>query len=206
MSYKFEAMEPEELLPELHLRWLGRPAGAAVREGGLELAAAPRTDWFVDPGGEAAPVANAPALVGGPKGDFLLSARVAVEFASVFDAGALVLFGHERAWAKLCLEYSPQREPMIVSVVTRDLSDDCNSFVVEGNSVWLRVARIGRKLAFHASTDGSAWGLVRHFALQPGDELLAGFEAQSPLGEGCTAFFTDIRYETRTLADIRSGE
>jgi hypothetical protein len=198
-------MEPEELLPELHLRRLGRPARTAVREGGLELAAGPRTDWFVDPGGGAPPVANAPALVGAPSGDFLLSARVAVEFASVFDAAALVLFFHERAWAKLCLEYSPQHEPMIVSVVTRELSDDCNSFVVEGNSAWLRVARIGRKFAFHASTDGSAWGLVRVFALEPGGELLAGFEAQSPLGEGCTASFTDIRYERRTLADIRSG-
>ena len=199
-------MEPEDLLPALHLRWLGRPAGAAVRDGGLELAAGPRTDWFVDPGGEAPPVANAPALVGGPSGDFLLSSRVAVEFASVFDAGALVLFGHERAWAKLCLEYSPQHEPMIVSVVTRDLSDDCNSFVVEGNSAWLRVSRTGRTFAFHASTDGSSWELVRHFALQPDDELLVGFETQSPLGEGCTAFFSDIRYATRTLADIRSGE
>lgn len=199
-------MEPEDLLPALHLRWLGRSAGAAVRDGGLELAAGPRTDWFVDPGGEAPPVANAPALVGGPSGDFLLSSRVAVEFASVFDAGALVLFGHERAWAKLCLEYSPQHEPMIVSVVTRDLSDDCNSFVVEGNSAWLRVSRTGRTFAFHASTDGSSWGLIRHFALQPDDGLLVGFEVQSPLGEGCTALFSDIRYETRTLADIRSGE
>ena len=199
-------MEPEELLPELHLRWLVRPARAAMREGGLELAAGPRTDWFVDPGGGAPPVANAPALVGGaPSGDFLLSARVAVEFASVFDAGALVLFGRDLAWAKLCLEYSPQHEPMIVSVVTRELSDDCNSFVVEGNSAWLRVARIGRTFAFHASTDGSAWRLVRHFALEPDGELLAGFETQSPLGEGCTALFTDIRYERRTLADIRSG-
>jgi uncharacterized protein len=199
-------MEPEELLPELELRWLGRPARAEARAGGLELAAGPRTDWFVDPGGEAAPVANAPALVGAPSGDFLLSARVAVEFASTFDAGALVLFVHDRAWAKLAFEYSPQREPMIVSVVTRQLSDDCNSFVVDGGSAWLRISRIGRTFAFHASTDGSSWSFVRHFALQPDDEVLAGFEAQSPLGDGCAATFTDIRYEARTLADIRSGE
>jgi regulation of enolase protein 1 (concanavalin A-like superfamily) len=117
-----------------------------------------------------------------------------------------MLYAHERAWAKLCLEYSPLREPMIVAVVTRDVSDDCNSFAVDGGHAWLRVSRIGRELAFHASADGSAWGLVRHFALEPSDELLAGFEAQSPLGEGCKAFFTDIRYEAKTLADIRSGE
>lgn len=199
-------MEPENLLPELQLSRLGQPARAEVRDGGLELAAGPRTDWFVDPGGATAPVRNAPALVGRPSGDFVLSARVAVEFASTFDAGALVLFVHDRAWAKLAFEYSPQREPMIVSVVTRDLSDDCNSFVVQGNTAWLRISRIGGTFAFHASTDGSSWGLIRHFALEPSDEVLAGFEAQSPLGDGCTAFFGDIRYETRTLEDIRSGE
>ena len=198
-------MKPEELLPELNLRRLGAPVRAEVRDGGLELAAGPRTDWFVDPRGEAAPVGNAPALVGAPSGDFMLGARVTVEFASTFDAGALVLYGHERSWAKLAFEFSPQREPMIVSVVTRDLSDDCNSFVVDGNCAWLRMSRIGRTFAFHASTDGSWWQLVRHFALQPDGELLAGFEAQSPLGEGCTAFFGDIRYEARTLPDIRSG-
>ena len=206
MSYKSEVMEPEELLPELQLRRLGEPVRAEVRDGGLELAAGPRTDWFVDPGGATPAVGNAPALVGRPGGDFLLSARVTVEFASTYDAGALVLFVHDRAWAKLAFEYSPQREPMIVSVVTRELSDYCNSFVVHGPSVWLRISGIGRTFAFHASTDGSSWSLVRHFALQPDDEALAGFEAQSPLGDGCAAFFDDLRYEARTLADIRSGD
>ena len=59
------------------------------------------------------------------------------------------------SWAKLCFEYSPQREPMVVSVVTRGLSDDCNSFVVDGATVWLRIARVGSAFAFHASTDGA---------------------------------------------------
>ncbi|HEY5058562.1 MAG TPA: DUF1349 domain-containing protein, partial [Gaiellaceae bacterium] len=181
------------------------PVGAHADDGVLEIAAGRRTDWFVDPGGIAPPVASAPALVGTPSGDFQLSAHVAVAFGAMFDAGALVLFGHERAWAKLCLEYSPRSEPMIVSVVTRDLSDDCNSFVVDGNDAWLRVSRIGRQFAFHASTDGSAWELIRHFALHPDEEMLVGFEAQSPRGEGCTAHFTGIRYEQTTLADIRSG-
>ena len=55
---------------------------------------------------------------------------------------------------------------MVVSVVTRGVSDDCNSFVVDGASVWLRVARVGSAFAFHASTDGSNWSFIRHFALE----------------------------------------
>jgi regulation of enolase protein 1 (concanavalin A-like superfamily) len=50
-----------------------------------------------------------------------------------------------------------------------------------------------------------SWSLVRHFALPPTDELLVGFEAQSPLGEGCTASFTEIDYAMQRLSDIRSG-
>jgi regulation of enolase protein 1 (concanavalin A-like superfamily) len=192
------------VLPELSLTWLAEPAGSRLEHRSIEITAAAATDWFIDPGGSA-PILNAPALVGSPTGDFLLRARVAVEFASAFDAGALVLFGHQHVWAKLCFEFSPQREPMVVSVVTRDVSDDCNSFVVDADHVWLRVSRIGTAFAFHASTDGATWRLVRHFGLPVTDELLVGFEAQSPVGEGCMASFTDVHYEARTLADIRSG-
>jgi regulation of enolase protein 1 (concanavalin A-like superfamily) len=199
------AMRPEELLPDLKLRWLGEPVNASLEESSVEITAGAKTDWFIDPSRAAAPTLNAPALVGSPSGDFLLSSRVAVEFASTFDAGALVLYGDQRVWAKLCFERSPAREPMVVSVVTRDLSDDCNSTVVDADHVWLRVARIGPAFAFHSSGDGATWNLVRHFALPPTDELLVGFEAQSPLGEGCTASFTEIDYATRTLSDIRSG-
>jgi regulation of enolase protein 1 (concanavalin A-like superfamily) len=199
-------MDPEELLPELNLDWLTKPAGARLERDGIEISAGPATDWFVDPGGGSAPIMNAPALLGSPSGDFLLSTRVSVDFASAFDAGALVLFARRNVWAKLCFECSPQLEPMVVSVVTRDVSDDCNSFAVAADHVWLRVSRIGTAFAFHASTDGATWRLIRHFALPVTDKLLVGFEAQSPLGTGCTARFTNVRCDVATLPDIRSGE
>ena len=68
---------------------------------------------------------------------------------------------------------------MVVSVVTRGVSDDCNSFVVDGTSVWLRIARIGGAFAFHASTDGVGWSFVRYFALATAGEPSVGFAAQS---------------------------
>jgi regulation of enolase protein 1 (concanavalin A-like superfamily) len=90
--------------------------------------------------------------------------------------------------------------------VTRGVSDDCNSFSVEGREVWLRVARIGDCFAFHASTDGSFWRLVRYFTLDAAASMEVGFEAQSPTGEGCSVSFDEIRFEARTLGDLRSGE
>jgi regulation of enolase protein 1 (concanavalin A-like superfamily) len=193
-----------EAMP-MSLRWLVPAASSRAGGSSLSLEAVGRTDWFIDPSGAADPVLNAPALIGEATGDYLFSARVCVRFAATFDAGALMLYAGDRVWAKLCFEYSPQQEPMIVSVVTRGASDDANGFVVSGQEVWLRVARLGPAFAFHASTDGQVWRLVRHFALGDGVEPSVGFVAQSPTGEGCSVSFDEIRFEAGRLDDLRSG-
>jgi hypothetical protein len=170
----------------------------------IAVEAGPGTDLFLDPAG-AEPVLDAPMLLGATDGDFVLSARVRARLRATFDAGALVLHAGDRTWAKLALERSPRGEAMIVSVVTRGVSDDANGAVVEGDGVFLRVARIGAICALHASGDGARWDLVRHFALEAPDGLAAGLLAQSPTGQGCTATFEELRFEARTLADLRDG-
>jgi uncharacterized protein len=170
----------------------------------LTLEAGPRTDLFRDPQGAEPQLGAQRELVDTPEGDWMLSARVEAQLRSTFDAGALILWADERTWAKLAFERSPQGAGMIVSVVTRGLSDDCNSTVVEGDAVWLRIARVGAAFAFHASADGERWDFVRHFALD-GDPQ-AGFEAQSPTGDGLTATFSEIRLDRTRLRDLRSGE
>jgi uncharacterized protein len=186
------------------LEWLNRTQHWSRDNDGLTIIAGPGTDWFVSPaGGE--PKTNAPALVGNVHGDFSLSAHIEVDFKSTYDAGVLALWRNERTWAKLCLEFSPRGEAMVISVVTQRASDDCNSFVIDRHAVWLRVSRIGQAYAFHASTDGSWWHLVRHFAFAETGDLAVGFQAQSPLGEQCTARFADIRFLRTTLLDLRDG-
>jgi len=188
------------------LRWLREPERWSVTDAAsLRILAGARTDWFVDPQESAEATMNAPALVGDASGDFLLAVRVTVDFAATYDAGVLVLYERDDLWAKLCFELSPQGEAMVVSVVTRGVSDDCNSFVVDGQSVWLRIARIGTAFAFHASTDGERWRLVRHFALDGAREPSVGFLAQSPTGDGCAVAFDGISYRAETLGDLRSG-
>ena len=76
----------------------------------------PDSDWFADPAGDAVKDDAPAALFIPPDQDFTLSARVAVDFASTFDAGVLQLRESDSLWAKLCFEYSPQGQPMIVSV------------------------------------------------------------------------------------------
>ncbi|XXX81588.1 DUF1349 domain-containing protein [Sorangium sp. So ce134] len=202
-----EAGEPTRLAPlPMPLRWGLPPKSWSAGDGSrLTITAGSKTDLFIDPEGTAEAL-NAPRLLGSPQGDFIISARVTVGFSAVYDAGVLLLWAHDRAWAKLCFELSPQREPTIVSVVTRGLSDDCNAFAVNSDHVGLRVARLGRAYAFHASVDGATWRLIRYFAFDGAEDVAVGFSAQSPTGDECTAVFEDIRFAPRRLGDLRSGE
>ncbi len=181
------------------------PSGCRIRNGEtLTLTAAARTDMFVDPAG-VDQVPDAGRFVGlPPGGDFTLAAQVSVEFASTFDAGVLLLHAAERHWAKLCFEYSPQHRPAAVTVVTRGTSDDCNSFEVDGHTLWLRITRSGGAWAFHASTDGEWWRLLRYFTLGR-DLVRVGFLAQSPTGEGCSATFDHIAFRPGAPGDLRDG-
>ena len=198
-------------MDQLELRGLPDPlrsinAASSVEVGAERLAmrAGARTDWFIDPAGDVV-VDNAPALVMRATGDWMLRSRVSAQHDPTVDAAVLVVHAEPATWAKLCLERSPQGEIMVVSVVTRGVSDDCNSVTVEGDSVWLRIARIGRAFAFHYSLDGATWRMVRYFTLGSPGSVEVGFLAQSPTGPGCTATFADIAFVAERLTDVRSG-
>jgi|SRR5580692_11624829 regulation of enolase protein 1 (concanavalin A-like superfamily) len=187
------------------------PCEYQLTDGSLILRSAARTDLFLDPAGDGKEPPGAGWLTGiPPEGDFMLSARVTVDFASTFDAGVLLVHADDQHWAKLCFEYSPQHKPTAVTVVTRETSDDCNSFEVEGNELGLRITRTGRAWALHASEDGHWWRLLRYFALADhgraaDTEVRIGFLAQSPTGSGCTATFTRIAWHPAAPADLRDG-
>jgi uncharacterized protein len=185
----------------------GSPACQATVSGeGLVLTGGANSDLFIDPVGEEAARPDAGRLTGLPGDqDFTFSARVTVRFASAFDAGVLVLHLSERRWAKLCYEFSPQHKPTAVTVVTRGISDDSNSFETAGGPLWLRITRSGRAWAFHASENGSWWRLLRYFTLGEASGARVGFLAQSPTGQGCTAVFDNIAYKPGAPADLRDG-
>jgi regulation of enolase protein 1 (concanavalin A-like superfamily) len=198
---------PFPLTPSARSTWeVGAP------DGRVSIIAFPHSDLFVAPGAAASAInsvtnLNAATLLGeAPAGDFQFTAQVGVDFVSAFDAGVLLLWLNERYWAKLCFEYSPGGEPMIVSVVTREVSDDANSFIVDGRLVWLRVSRIDDVYAYHASIDGVTWQLVRAFVLAlDGVSPSIGLEAQSPTGEGCEVTFSNMSFTSTRLADMRDG-
>jgi len=163
------------------------------------------TDWTNDSFG--APQQHAATSLGFvPDGDFTLSARVAVSGErTTFDAAVLAIWGDRDHWAKLCFEFSPQGQPMVVSVVTNVFSDDCNSTPVDDAHVFLRVLRAGRGWAFHSSADGVHWDFVRTFRLDFDGPLSVGFMAQAPLGDTCKASFDAVEFRESVPVSLRDG-
>jgi len=171
----------------------------------LSITAGKGTDWFASPMGDE-PRDNTPRLVFKPSDDFVLSAKVTVDFQSQWDSGALVLYVNNSLWAKLCFEMTIEKHPTIVSVVTRGLSDDNNSIVISGSSVYLKVAKAGQAIFFYASDDGQKWTIIRAFSLGAStSDLHIGFSSQSPVGDGCTSVFSEIKYVPKRV-DLWSGK
>ena len=192
-------------LPPLH--WTGATGQAVFSSEGdsVTLTAASGVDWSNDSLGGASQHAATALVFDAPDG-FALSARVTVPpRRTTFDAGVLCLWADEDHWAKLCFEYSPQGQAMVVSVVTNGYSDDCNSTLVNEESVYLRVSRVGDAWAFHASSDGSYWDFVRLFRLNTERPIGVGFMAQAPMGESCEVTFDRIRLEPTPPRDLRDG-
>ncbi len=187
------------------LEWKNTPVRFERGENALTIEAGPKTDWYISPlDGETH--ANAPLLLFEPAAEFVLTARITASLEHQWDAGTMMVYADERTRAKFALEVSAYGEPTIVTVVTRGVSDDCNSATISGKSIWFRVARIGPAIVFYSSTDASTWKLVRGFTFGNVSRLKVGFGAQSPIGPGGMATFSEIRYEARKIKDIFSAD
>lgn len=188
------------------LRWENPPIKWKVEQGTtLTVTAGKFTDLYNDPQNLSS-ANNAPRLIFKPQDSFIFSAKVKVSFKQQYDAGALIVYENQNLWAKICFEFSSQKKPTIVSVVTREFSDDCDSLPVKGNQVHLRIARLGQTFAFHFSKDGNSWHFVRCFNLKVTQDVSIGFSVQSPRGEMCKTVFSEIAFSSKILQNIRSIE
>jgi regulation of enolase protein 1 (concanavalin A-like superfamily) len=98
----------------------------------ITILADKNTNLFNSPGGNFYRQ-NAPMLLFQPDSNFILKAKVTAELKEVYDVAALVIYHDKDLWAKLCFENSANKESLVVSVVTRKYSDDCNSFRLSNN-------------------------------------------------------------------------
>lgn len=192
-------------LPTLSGEWTvvnGEKGTATVRDGVLRIAPAPHTNLFHSPD-DGFIVVNAPMVLFAPEGDFTFKAKVSAQLVNVYDVGALVAYGDDKHWAKLCFENSALQEATVVTVVTRERSDDANSENLASPFVYLAIARKGNEYSMHFSRDGQQWRLARHFQLPSEPKLRIGFAAHSDSDHSFSASFSEIVYRPTAPANMR---
>jgi regulation of enolase protein 1 (concanavalin A-like superfamily) len=175
-----------------------------INEKTLMIKASPCSDYFVDPA-DGKKSLNAPYYHVETNKDFVLRAKVTNSFKSVYDACALMVMSDEACWAKFCFELTDIGTHAVVSVVTNGVSDDANGVNIQGNSVYLQIAKKGKLFALHYSPDGSVYKMVRYFTLPVKEPFKVGFVAQSPLGDGGDCLFEDIQFKFEAPIDLRNG-
>ncbi|HEY2722603.1 MAG TPA: DUF1349 domain-containing protein [Chitinophagaceae bacterium] len=188
---------------ELH--WENVPLDYSASDSSLTITAGAKTDMFRDPN-VTYDTDNAPKLLFKPDNDFVLTASITHAFASKWDGGAIVLKQDSLNWIKFCFEKDYTGARRVVSVVTKNVSDDCNSAEIKSNKVFYKIAKADNVITLYYSSNGKKWFLIRHFQFDTNGSFYLGFLAQSPTGQSCHVSFSNITYQPRKIKDPYLGE
>jgi len=187
------------------LKWENEPKKYSVVKNAITIIADEKTDMFRDPN-VTYNTDNAPKLLFMADSDFVITASIEHNFSNKWDGGAIVLKEDSLNWVKFCFERDYTGARRVVSVVTKGISDDCNSVEIKSNKVYYKVAKMENVITLYYSLNGANWFLVRHFQFDVTKTLYVGFLAQSPVGENCTVKFQDITYSKKKIKDPYLGE
>lgn len=185
--------------------WENTPVHFATNGDGMVIEAGEKTDMFRDPN-VTYNTDNAPKLLFVADSNFVLTTAIHHAFASKWDGGAIVLKADSLNWIKFCFEKDYTGQKRVVSVVTKGISDDCNSAAATANTLYYKIAKAGNVITLYYSTDGKGWYLIRHLVFDSPGPLKLGFLAQSPTGKSCRVTFSDIHYSTKKISDPYLGE
>jgi len=187
------------------LVWNNVPVSYSVKNNSLTIVAGAKTDMFRDPN-VTYNTDNAPKLLFHPANDFVLTASIRHSFADKWDGGAIVLIEDSLNWIKFCFEKDYTGAKRVVSVVTKDISDDCNAVEIKTNKVFYKLAKADNVITLYYSLDNKNWFLIRHLQFNNTKPLKVGFLAQSPVGKKCRVEFSDIFYQSKKIIDPYTGQ
>ncbi len=187
-------------------KWLNKPDKFQVENSRIMISADGKTDFFVDPALNVIK-SNAPLYMKEMEGDFSFSCKVKPLFNMRYDAGAIMLYIDDYNWIKFAFENTDLGYPAVVSVLTKDYSDDCNGEEISSESIYLKISRKDGLTGFYYSSDGITWKMKRlcRFEGNYYKSLFLGIEAQSPVGEGCKVEFSEMVFLDEAVDDFRIG-
>ena len=187
------------------LFWSNKPLSYSIRLDTLNIQAGEKTDMFRDPN-VTYNTDNAPKLMFYADDDFVLTTSIEHSFINQWDGGAILIWQDSLNWVKFCFEKDYTGARRVVSVVTKNISDDCNSVEMHGNKVFYKVAKADNVITLYFSKDGVKWYLIRHLQFDLKRGFQVGFLAQSPTGKHCEVQFSNITYTRKKIKDPYLGE
>ncbi len=195
----------------LKFSWINESV-ISEENGKIEIFAPKETDFFCNNGaiGEEGitpeSLCNAPFYYTEVAGDFVMSVKVSHDFKDTYDSASIMVMKDMAYWAKACFELTDFDTHAVVSVVTKEDSDDANGCNIDDNKVWLQICRVGNSFAFHYSTDGENFYMMRFFNLPVDEVVKVGLLAQAPLGSGGKRIYENLTIERKTVKNIRMGK
>jgi hypothetical protein len=185
------------------LRWINEPNEYSIGNNSITIKAGPKTDFFNDPSTNSV-IASAPLLYKEISGDFIATALLKPEFSDMWNALSIMMHIDDRNWIKLAFENSDATGKSIVTVVTRNISDDANGVILnETDLVWLKLARKIDNYSLHWSVDGENYKMARLAAMPHSDSVKIGISAQCPVGDGAIHEVLYFSVEEKTIDNIR---
>ena len=187
-------------------KWLNEPKSFQIENGTLKVVAKKETDFFNNPE-DMKKVSTAPLLFKEINGDFVAKALVRPDFTSLWNAVALMVHIDNDNWIKFAFENSDATGKSIVSVVTKNVSDDANGVILnDQDQIWLKLVRKGNIFSMLWSINGRDFKMARLSAMPKIDSVKIGIEFQSPVGESAAHRIEYFKIEKITVQDLRKGE
>lgn len=194
-----------------NFKWINESKADYVNDQ-LIIKAPARSDFFCNNGAISETgitpetLCNAPFYYTEVTGDFVMLVQVFHEFKDTYDSATIMVMQDFQVWAKACFEKTDFDTHAVVSVVTNHTSDDANGCNIDGNTVWLQVARVDNAFSFHYSLDGKKFDMMRFFSLPVEKTIKVGLVAQAPTGKGGDRIYKNFSLQNKTVENIRYGK
>ncbi len=185
------------------------PMGGCVeiKDNKIIMTANKETDFFIESGTPPYEFANAPLLLKSVDNTkpFTFSFKTTPVHTVKYDAGMAFIYINNKEWLKFAFEADERLNHRIVTVKTKDFSDDNNHDVVKSPSVYLKISSDTKVIGFYYSVDAKEWQLVRVFKNEYPSVLKVGIGTQSPAGKGNQSIFEDLQFTEQSVKDFRMG-
>ena len=173
----------------------------------IEISAGAETDFFIEPGLPPYEKANAPLLlktVDNTK-PFTFSFKTTPVHKVKYDAGMAFIYIDDKHWLKFAFEADERMNKRLVTVKTKDFSDDNNHDAIKSPSVFMKISSDTKVVGFYYSIDGKSWQLVRVFKNEYPSTIKIGIGSQSPAGKGNKSVFENFNFSETSVKDFRMG-